>query len=120
MRIISSTDVQNMQLSIVEVNHPIAINHCTHRYQIILNKDGNKIFPKNKNKFLEFEENDYIYHLESKVTCKRITISQVLFHELLLCDKSLKECTVLIENMLKDTKQITALYDIDYNEKQYD
>jgi hypothetical protein len=119
MRIISSTEVQDLQFLIIEVNHPIAVNHCTHRFQVILNKDGNKIFPKNKDKFLEFEKNDYIYHLESNTTGKRIKINEVLFHELLLCDKSLEECTTLIENMLRDTKQMTALYDIDYNEKQY-
>jgi len=112
MRIISSTEVQDLQFLIIEVNHPIAVNHCTNRFQVILNKDGNKIFPKNKDKFLEFEKNDYIYHLESNTTGKRIKINEVLFHELLLCDKSLDECTVLIENMLECNEKIITVFDI--------
>lgn len=112
MRIISTIDINDSQLSVIEVNDPIALKHCTYRFNVVLIKNNNKIFPKKYQKFLEFEDNDYIYHLESKVNKKCIYISPILFHELLLCDKSLKDCTTLINDLLLDTNKITAMYDI--------
>jgi len=112
MRIISTSKSDRIELSIVEVNHPIALKHCTNRFNVVLIKKDDKIFPKKYQKFLEFEDNDYIYHLESKVMNKKIRINTTLFHELLLCDKSLEECTSLIEDMLKDNNKITATYDL--------
>lgn len=121
MRIISTTKSFTVELSVVEVNDPIALKHCTNRFNVVLIKNNQKLFPKKYHKFLEFENNDYIYHLESKVINKRIQISPILFHELMLCDKSLEDCTTLINDLLLDTNKITAIYNIyNFNEKQND
>jgi hypothetical protein len=112
MKIKTTEKLNNgMELSIIEVDNPIAVEHYRHRFQVVLIVDGKKLFPRNKNKFLEFEENDYIYNLKSDKTNENVRINQVLFYELLLCDKSLQDCAIEIASYisLEDNDLITLL-----------
>jgi len=110
----SKTLSNGMRLSILEVDNPIAVKYFNNRYQVILEVNGKKIFPKNKNKFLEFEENNYIYNLKSDITQEIVHIDEVLAHELFLCDKNELDCMLLInEFCLQDTEElINNLYAI--------
>lgn len=94
-------------MSIIEVDNPIAVEHFIHRFQVILEVNGKKIFPKNKIKFLEFDENNYIYTLKSDSTKENVRVNEVLFYELLLCDRTLSDCMQMIEDFL-----ITSLREI--------
>ena len=97
-----------MTLSIVEVDNPIAVEHFNHRFQVVLEVNGKKIFPRNKNKFLEFEENNYIYTLKSDNTGEIVGIDEVLFHELLLCDREKLDCELSIDELtLLNTEELT-------------
>lgn len=110
MHIVETKNINNNNISIVEVNDPIAIKHCSNRFEVILIKNNQKIFQKNKQKFLKFEDNDYIYQLKSNSTNEIINISPVLFHELLICDKSYEECTKLINDIQKNKIKITTVF----------
>lgn len=103
---------KNIALSIVEVNNPIAVKHFIERFQVVLEVNGKKLFPRNKNKFLEFEDNDYIYNLKSDVTDENVRIDEVLAHELLLCDRDELDCMLEIDELrlLDDEELSTTLH----------
>ena len=104
----TKTLFDDIALSIVEVDHPIAVKHFNERFQVILEVNGKRIFPRNKNKFLEFEENNYIYTLKSDNTGEIVGIDEVLFHELLLCDRKELDCELSIDELtLLNTEELT-------------
>jgi len=94
--------LNNMGLSILEVDNPIAKTHFNKRFQVALVIDNKKILPKLKKKFYEFETSDYLYELKSDITGENVRVDDVLYHEKLLCDKSYEDCT-------KEINEIKAL-----------
>lgn len=102
----------SIALSIVEVDDAIAVKHFNERFQVVLEVNGHRIFPRNKNKFLEFENNDYIYTLKSDVTDENVRINEVLAHELLLCDRDEFDCQLEIDglNLLNNDELYSALH----------
>lgn len=97
-----------MALSIVEVDNPIAVKHFNNRFQVVLEVNSKKIFPRNKNKFLKFEENNYIYTLKSDNTDEIVNVNEILAHELLLCDREKLDCELSIDELaLLNTKELT-------------
>ena len=108
----TKTLFDGIALSIVEVDHPIAVKHFNERFQVILEVNGKRIFPRNKNKFLEFEENNYIYNLKSDVTDENVRIDELLAHELLLCDRDELDCMIEIDELrlLDDEELSTTLH----------
>ena len=113
MKVSSTKSLNNgMALSIVEVDDAIAVKHFKDRFQVVLEVNGHRIFPRNKNKFLEFENNDYIYNLKSDVTDENVRIDEVLAHELLLCDRNELDCTIEIDelSLLDDNELSTTLH----------
>lgn len=100
MKISTNKTLSNgMTLSIVEVDNPIAIEHFNHRFQIILEINGKKIMPKSKNRYLEFEINNYIYKLKSDKTNQTLEVNELLFYELQICDNSLSDCQLEIDGI---------------------
>ena len=103
---------KNIALSIVEVDNPIAVNHFNERFQVVLEANGKRIFPRHKTKFLEFLENDCVYTLKSDITDENVRIDEVLAHELLLCDRNELDCTIEIDelSLLDDNELSTTLH----------
>lgn len=103
---------KNIALSIVEVDDAIAVKHFIERFQVVLEVNGKKLFPRHKTKFLEFEENNYIYNLKSDVTDENVRIDEVLAHELLLCDRDELDCMLEIDELrlLDDNELSTTLH----------
>ncbi len=97
---------ENLSLSIVEVDDALAVEHFTNRFQLILNAYGKRIFPKNKHKFLEFEEINYIYTLKSDKTDENVRINEIIFHELVLCDRELNDCELEMEDLCELFTQV--------------
>lgn len=85
--------LNNIGLSIVEADDPIAIKHFDNRFQVVVVIKNKKIFPKLKKKFLSFKENNYIYTIKSDKTGNDIWVDEVLYHEKQMCDRSLEDCT---------------------------
>ena len=113
MKITKTKSLSNgIALFIVEVDDTIAVKHFNDRFQVILEVNGQRIFPRTKNKFLEFEDNNYIYNLKSDVTDENVRINQVLAHELLLCDRDEFDCELEIDglNLLNNEEQYSALH----------
>ena len=103
---------KNIALSIVEVDDAIAVNHFNERFQVVLEVNGKRIFPRHKTKFLEFLENDCVYTLKSDITDENVRIDEVLAHELLLCDRNELDCTIEIDelSLLDDNELSTTLH----------
>lgn len=103
---------KNIALSIVEVNNPIVVNHFKERFQVVLEVNGKRIFPRHKTKFLEFLENDCVYTLKSDITDENVRIDEVLAHELLLCDRDELDCMLEIDELrlLNDEELSTTLH----------
>ncbi len=108
-----------MALSIVEVDNSIAVKHFNDRFQVVLEVNGKRIFPRNKNKFLEFEENNYIYKLKSDNTGEIVSIDEVLFHELLLCDKTELDCELTLDEYDIEFAILNKEEQIDYLREEY-
>lgn len=85
-----------LNLSIIEVDNPTAIKYFNNRFLLTLEINGKTILPKCKNKFCSFETNHYFYPLKSETNDSFIVLDFITYHEKLLCDKSLKECTDLM------------------------
>jgi len=83
----------DIKLSIVEVDNPIAIMHFDNRFQVVVVMKNKKIFPMLKKKFLNFEESYYIYSIKSDKTNNDIWVDDVLYNEKQMCDRSLEDCT---------------------------
>lgn len=98
-------------LSIIEVDNSLAVQHFKHRFQVVLVVNNKRIFPRNKNKFLEFDENNYIYTLKSDVTSENVQVTEVLFYELLLCDRPLLDCMLMVSEyeVLEDQDLMVTL-----------
>lgn len=89
-----------MGLFIIEVNNPIARNHFLNRFQVVLIIDGKRHLPKLKKKFEEFKSSDYIYDIRSDITGENVRVSEIVYYEKLICDKSYEECTTeLLEHL---------------------
>lgn len=103
---------KNIALSIVEVDDAIAVNHFNERFQVVLEVNGKRIFPRHKTKFLEFLENDCVYTLKSDITDENVRIDEVLAHELLLCDRDELDCMIEIDelSLLDDNELSTTLH----------
>lgn len=97
MRIVTQEKLSNnFGLSIVEVDDPIARQNFENRFQIVVEVDDKKIFPREKNKFLSFKEKNYFYQIMSDKTNKPVLVNEVLYHEKQMCDKSYEECSVVL------------------------
>ena len=83
----------NIKLSIVEIDNPIVVNNFNRRFQVLLEIQNRRILPMLKNKFCEFESNNYIYLLKSEKNNNFVELNEILFHEKQLCDKTYEECT---------------------------
>jgi hypothetical protein len=117
MKVYSTKTLSNgIGLSIIEVDNPIAVLHFTHRFQVVLIVNNKRIMPKNKNKFLEFDENNYIYTLKSDKTSENVQVNEVLFYELLICDELLLECELTVDELcLQDTEELfNSLHELYY------
>ena len=103
---------KNIALSIVEVDDAIAVNHFNERFQVVLEVNGKRIFPRHKTKFLEFLENDCVYTLKSDITDENVRIDELLAHELLLCDRDELDCMLEIDELrlLDDEELSTTLH----------
>ena len=99
MKIIKSSKLCNgYTLSIVEVDNVQAIEHFDNRYQLVLDTgNGKRIMPKNKLKFLNFNDDDSLYTLISDKTSEDIVVDTILYHELILCDRDYFDCEVDLE-----------------------
>ena len=103
---------KNIALSIVEVDDAIAVKHFIERFQVVLEVNGKRIFPRHKTKFLEFLENDCVYTLKSDITDENVRIDELLAHELLLCDRDELDCMLEIDELrlLDDEELSTTLH----------
>ncbi len=99
MNIIKSSKLCNgYTLSIVEVDNVQAVEHFINRYQLVLDTgNGKHLMPKNKLKFLNFNDDDTLYTLVSDKTNEDIVVNTVLYHELILCDRDYFDCEVDLE-----------------------
>ena len=101
MRLRASKPItKKMGLSIVEVDNPTAVQHFDSRFQVVLEVDRKRFFPKLKNKFCSFEDDDYIYFLKSEKTGEPLMVNGILYHEKQMCDKTLEECTTELQNYI--------------------
>jgi len=78
--------------SIIEVDEEKIKPLFKNRFLLVLEIEGKRIFPKDKEKFFKFESNSDIYNLKSDVTGDNVQVDEVLHQELLLCDKSFETC----------------------------
>ena len=103
---------KNIALSIVEVDDAIAVKHFIERFQVVLEVNGKRIFPRYKTKFLEFLENDCVYTLKSDMTDENVRLNEILVHELLICDKTELDCMLEIDelSLLDDNELSTTLH----------
>lgn len=99
MNIIKSSKLCNgYTLSIVEADNVQAVEHFINRYQLVLDTGNSKrLMPKNKLKFLNFNDDDILYTLVSDKTNEDIVVNTVLYHELILCDRDYFDCEVDLE-----------------------
>ena len=99
MNIIKSSKLCNgYTLSIVEADNVQAVDHFINRYQLVLDTgNGKHLMPKNKLKFLNFNDDDTLYTLVSDKTNENIVVNTVLYHELILCDRDYFDCEVDLE-----------------------
>lgn len=113
MKVTKSKNIsKNIALSIVEVDNPIAVNHFNERFQVVLEANGKRIFPRHKTKFLEFLENDCAYIHKSDTTNENVLLNEILVHELLICDRNELDCMIEIDelSLLDDNELSTTLH----------
>ena len=92
MKIQTSIVLPNtIKLLIVEIDEETARENFDNRFQVAVEIDGERFFPKNKRNYLEFEESDYLYSkIPDKFGVEKV-LPPELFCALKLCDKSLED-----------------------------
>jgi hypothetical protein len=95
--------------SIVEVDDRQAEMYFDKRFQVVLELNNKRVLPKDKNKFCKFEENAYLYRLKSDRYDGMISLSGIPYHELMICDKTLEECTTELLEYISMYNQGTDL-----------
>lgn len=96
----NETTPSNFGVSIIEIDDPLIKNNFDHRFQIMLEINQKRVLPKHKKDFLEFDSTDANYNLQSEKTNDVLQLNEVQWHEKQLCDKSLEECNLEMQNFV--------------------
>ena len=110
MKINSSITLPNsIRFSIIEIDNYQIEKFFNKRFQVALEINGQRIFPKYVRKFLQFTNKDYLYTLQSDKYNGEITLDTISYNKLQLCNKSLEDCNCEIMNYLSLYNQGTDL-----------
>ncbi|MFA5207454.1 MAG: hypothetical protein WC428_02240 [Candidatus Paceibacterota bacterium] len=83
--------VVNIKLLIIEVDDNKVKNSFDNRFQLAVEFRGKRFFPKNKQKFLQFEDNNYLYTMLTNKLGTETYLNSELFFSLKLCDRLLED-----------------------------
>ena len=101
MKIHSSIILPNkIRFLIIEIDNYQIEKFFDKRFQLVLEINGRRIFPKNRRKFLQFTNKGYLYTLKSDKYNGEITLDTISYNKLQLCNKSLEDCNCEILNYM--------------------
>ena len=98
----SYTLPNDIGISVMEVDDKIVKKNFNNRFQVVLEYEYKKIFPKEKKKYLKFKEKRIVEQLKSDINKKKtIELNQIQYFEKILCDKTLEQCNDEVLNYLQ-------------------
>jgi len=98
----SYTLPNDIGISVMEVDDKIVKKNFNNRFQVVLEYEDKKIFPKEKKKYLKFKEKRIVEQLKSDINKKKtIELNQIQYFEKILCDKTLEQCNDEVLNYLQ-------------------
>ena len=93
MKIHSSITLpNNIKFLIIEIDNFQIEKFFDKRFQLAVEINGKRIFPKYVRKFLQFTNKGYLYTLNSDKYNGEITLDTISYNKLQLCNKSLEDC----------------------------
>lgn len=101
MKIHSSITLPNkIKFLIIELDNYQMKRFFDKRFQVAIEINNKRIFPKYVQKYLQFTNKDYLYTLLSDKYNGEITLDTISYNKSQLCNKSLEDCNCEILNYM--------------------